>query len=298
VSLDALPGISLTALLTASARAREPALSGDAYAGAWVAPAAAAQVEALRRDYAREVCAGEDAGLAVRCRFFLDALREMAAAHPDLAYVGLGAGFTSYPLLTDRPVRAMEVDLAPVVALKRARLAELAAGGAAPHRTVDLCAADLARAADRARLRRTLARELGGRPSFVLLEGVSYYLPRAALDDLLDAVRGAQAPGSRLAFDYWGPDAEDHPVLRAMGRFYAARLGWHGGAYSLLETAEVASLAGYRPVRLTDAVAHEATLRASAHVPASMDGASSPPDPVRAADPATFVERFALLERA
>jgi O-methyltransferase involved in polyketide biosynthesis len=283
VSLATLPGISLTALLTAAARARHPVLSGDRYAAAWVAPHAA-QVEELRREYAREVCAGEDAGLAVRCRFFLHALREMAAEHPALAYVGLGAGFTSYPLLTTRPVRALEVDLAPVMALKRARLAELAALGAAPRRRVAMRAADLARPTDRAGLRRRLARALSGRPSFVLLEGVSYYLPRPALHDLLDAIRAAQAPGSRLAFDYWGPDAAGHPVLHALGRFYAARLGWPEGGYTLLEPREAASLGGYRPLRLSDAVAEAAALGLSAGAAPAGEGG-------------TFVERFALLER-
>lgn len=282
----AAEGLSLTAFLTCAARAREEALSGDRYAAAWTPPGLAAEVEALREEYAREVCPHEDTGLAVRNRFFLERLRAFAAAHPGAAFANLGAGLTSYPLLVDPPLRALEVDLPALVAAKRARLDELRAVGAVPDCEVRMEAADLSEAEGRARLVEWLAEALGPRPSFVLMEGISYYLAPAALAGVLEAVRRAQAPGSLLALDFWGPEVRGHPVFAALERFYASRLAWREGAYTLLGEGDVRGIAGYRVAALTDCAAERAALLGEA-----------PPSETGSAEGETFLERFAVLRR-
>jgi methyltransferase (TIGR00027 family) len=136
------------------------------------------------------------------CRHaFIDA--HLVAALPSLArLLILGAGYDARAYrfaseIGDRPV--YEVDLAPLSRRKAAIVAgrpQLFGHASVRRVEVDFRTESLAQQLDASGF-------AGGAPTFVVWEGVSMYLNRAALDETLRALASLCGPGSVLAMDCW-----------------------------------------------------------------------------------------------
>jgi O-methyltransferase involved in polyketide biosynthesis len=275
--------ISDTAYLVNESRARALALSGDRYARHWIPSAQSKRVARLWDDFAAAVYAHDDIELAVRNRFFLDQLQEFTHAHPAAVVCNIGAGFTSYPFLLEPGVHFVEVDYPDVSAQKQRRLAELQSRNILPQRAIDFVMADLNNPDDRASLRKTLQQAMAGGPSFILMEGLSYYLPQAVMTDLGQTFSSLQTRGSLLAFDFWRPDMTQQAVFIRLQQFFSRRFGHAQLDYFLFDEVFIDTLPGYHIRVLTDVVREE---RRYAKVPVLID------------PPAVLRENYAVLERA
>jgi methyltransferase (TIGR00027 family) len=125
----------------------------------------------------------------------LDALKDGARQ-----VVILGAGFDSRGYRFTRELRGvqfLEVDYGPTQEFKKARVKEIL--GAVPPNVVyvpmDFTKDDLLQQLTKGGYSET-------QKSFFLWEGVTFYLPEAAVKDTLRFVRDHAAAGSRLAFNY------------------------------------------------------------------------------------------------
>lgn len=187
--------------------ARPPAarLVTDPFAPAFLGPAARVALRAGRPavvDAADALASGLIAFVGARHRFIDDAL--LAALEEGIAEVLiLGAGYDSRAwrfadALDGRPV--VELDH-PATGARKTRIVARHAGSwpVVDRRTI---AADL----QAQRLGEVLRRGGVGRhgPVFVVWEGVSMYLSRAAVEETLATLAQA-APGSRVALDLWDP---------------------------------------------------------------------------------------------
>jgi methyltransferase (TIGR00027 family) len=127
----------------------------------------------------------------------LDAVQEGATQ-----VVVLGAGFDSRAYRFQSQlgnVRVMEVDYGPTQAYKKQRLGEILE--VIPP-NVSFVPMDFTKDSLLDQLRNAGYSEQQN--TFFLWEGVTYYLPESAVKDTLRFVRDHSAPGSRIAFDYFG----------------------------------------------------------------------------------------------
>jgi methyltransferase (TIGR00027 family) len=173
---------------------RADALFDDPFAAHFAGTAA---LEAVARSTRK------DGRIAVRTRFFDDALANALRAAPGAQVVLLGAGLDarawrlSPPDGTPRCSLLLEVDRADVLCAKAALLRSLYAP--APLRLCEAYAAvacDLTSAAWPEALR-----SAGHRPEVPtvwLLEGLLYYLPSSTVDSLLRTCAACSAPGSAV----------------------------------------------------------------------------------------------------
>jgi methyltransferase (TIGR00027 family) len=116
--------------------------------------------------------------------------------------VVLGAGFDSRAYRFQSQlgnVRVLEVDYGPTQAYKKQRLGEIVE--VIPS-NVSFVPMDFTKDSLLEQLRNAGYSEQQN--TFFLWEGVSYYLPESAVKDTLHFVRDHSAPGSRIAFDYFG----------------------------------------------------------------------------------------------
>ena len=134
----------------------------------------------------------------------------------------LGAGYDSRAYrfadeIGERPV--YEVDLAPLSRRKAAIVAAQRRRCSA-HASIERVEIDFRTQSLTDRLAGRRFRR-AARPTFVVWEGVSMYLTRAAVDGTLAALRRLCGPGSVLAMDYWqhvgGPRAYDRCAAPASG---------------------------------------------------------------------------------
>lgn len=240
--------ISESAFLVNESRARNVALSRDRFAHLWVTEGTRALWEAFSRD----VYPHDAIELGVRNRFFLESLSAFVGANPGAVFVNMGAGFTSYPYLIDEPFRSIEVDFGHVIDYKRAKVQAWQSKGLMPERPLEYIAADLQSDAGILRLQEALDRRLKRSRSFILMEGLTYYLSREELVRLLELYKSLQQEGSIVAFDFWTPDTRTHPTFARLRTFFQDRFGHAETQYNLFELDFVRSIPGYELTAHTD----------------------------------------------
>lgn len=199
---------SLTSTLVALGRAYAPR-QRDVYAerlasAPWRALAAAGARPGWRRAV-RELSLGFVDHLALRTAT-LDAFVRRAADEGITQVVILGAGLDARAWRLGLPLRFFEVDHPSTQALKRRRAPSEASTFVPVDFTRDDLGAALAAAGHAADL-----------PTAWLWEGVTMYLPSAAVDGTLGVVAARSAPGSRIALTYLDPSAVPLAPLIRMG---------------------------------------------------------------------------------
>lgn len=196
-------GVHDSAFIVNAFRARFPQVSADHHATLWLCE----RHEHWATHYAQHVGPSEVLVHALRHRFFLERLQAFLAATPEAALINIGAGFTNYPYLIQPDIPCCEVDTAFTVAFKQQKLAEFEAQGLLPARPITFLPLDDLN--DLAQLSGLLARLwtwLEGRPSFVLLEGVLFYLHLSTIESLLAGLASIQGEGGIVATTSFRPE--------------------------------------------------------------------------------------------
>lgn len=245
--------ISATAFVINVSRAKREDLSQDIYAKLWVTP----EAETLWDELARVVYPADDVSSSLRNRFYLERQRTFAAKNAHPVSLNVAAGFSSYPYLLGPQWRCVEVDYPHIVAAKRERTVTWEADGRLPRRDVTSFGADLGQAAGVEAVGRALPGWIAARPTFVVMEGITYYLPRPVLDRLF-ALYAAHLPaGSLVVFEHWPPDAATYPVFTRLNAYLKNRFDWTAPAYDLFDGDYLAGLAGFEVVETADIAAAE-----------------------------------------
>jgi O-methyltransferase involved in polyketide biosynthesis len=241
-------GISGTAFMVNCSRSKREDISRDVYAKLWVTPESLVEWDAL----AESVYAHDDINLSVRNRFFLERLQRFIVSNRDPVFVDVASGFDNYPFLVDGRCTFLEFDLPHVMAYKKERVARWMEEGKLPRREVGYHSIDLNDADERKRLRRDLKAMIGGRPSIITLQGITYYLGRRSLDDILSVFREAQEGGSLVLFDYWKPDAMENATMQRLKKHLQVTYGYTNLEWNLFDDAYIDRIPGYRRIESDD----------------------------------------------
>lgn len=225
--------VSGTAFVVNYSRSRMEEISRDRYARLWVTP----ESIALWNELAREVYPNDDLNVSLRNRFYLGRIQEFIDKNRGKkpVIINIAAGFTSYPFLASGDAAFIEVDLPGIADYKSRTLSRWIRERKLPARPVRFLACDLLVPAQREALEEELRMLTGGRPSLVILEGITYYLDRLTIQDLLSRLGSIQSPGSCIAFDYWKPDAMEYPVMVRLRDYFYRKFGERGTGWFLYD---------------------------------------------------------------
>ena len=251
--------VSGTAFVVNYSRSRLPEISLDSYAGLWVT----AEAVELWHELSREVYPNDDLNLSLRTRFYLSCLEALISSCSQPAMVVLAAGFTNYPFLLPDSYLALEYDFAHIIDYKQRKTKELMTENLLPLRTVQYLSADLNAADCRKQLREELADKLHGRSTVVIMEGITYYLTKETLTDILSILSDVLAAGSIVALDYWPPDCMDYPVMPRLREYFDRKFGGGGSEWLLLDDKYFQNLKGFQAAHITDIAALERKYAAS-----------------------------------
>ncbi len=256
--MDLNCSISDTAFLVNESRARMVDVSGDIYAKHWVLPERREFVIKLWDDFAVEVYPHDDLELSIRNRFFFKFLQKFVSINKkNPVFIIVGAGFISYPFLLDRSIYCIEIDYPHVVTFKESRRKCLINESILPDRNVKFFATDLQNIKDLGRLKILFSSDVAGKPSFILLEGLTYYLDMPVLNTLFNMFSEIQPTGSILAFDFWKPDIIQHPVFKRMKKFFSERFDYAEHNYSFIDDKIIDSIEGYDVLEKSNVIEQE-----------------------------------------
>ncbi len=196
-------GVHDSALIVNAYRARQFPLSGDPYATLWVTK----ESEIWADEYAEKVGQTEILVHALRHRFFLKSLQQFLHKNPDGVFINIGAGFTNYPYLIDANIPCCEVDREVNVFFKQHKLAEFEQSVQLPKRNIHFLITDnLNNLESISHLALSLKEWVNHRPSFVLFEGVFFYLTFEAIKHFFKALVTLQQSGDRIGITCFRPE--------------------------------------------------------------------------------------------
>lgn len=241
--------LSESAFITSEMRARRVEVSQDVYARLWLTEG----TRKLLDEYVRVSLPWDPIEGAVRNRWHLENLRQYVTPSEPWVFVNLGAGFTSYSLLFPKFARAIEADLPPVIQYKKQKYQEYVAHGLIPPYPIDFQEIDLDTTAGLDTLQQQLGDWIRGKPSFLILEGVSAYLKPESLRRLVTMCATLQQPGSFFAFDFWEPSVVEHGLYIATQDFWQNYFNFAETRYNLIGLDYLKDFPEYRLLEHTDA---------------------------------------------
>lgn len=222
-------------------------LSRDKYAYLWVPPDGVA----LWEEWVGKSFVNDALELSIRNRYFLERLEDFVENTESPAFVNIACGFTSYAHLVGEEVASFELDFPEVVEHKSGQVQAFQEAGKMPERSVTYCGLDLCSDGGIGALQEALAEWSQGRPTYVLLEGITYYLSPTILDELLSSIRSVQSPGSQIAVEYWQPDIVNFKVYQDLQKHFADDLDHDPQMYNLFDMEYLDKLDGYRVIEST-----------------------------------------------
>jgi methyltransferase (TIGR00027 family) len=160
--------------------------------------------------------------LGQRTRFLDDALYRSLETVEQVVILGAGWDTRAYNLVRQADVRVYEVDTAQMQTAKRRALARARIDPSG----VVFCTADLNHGSWLEALE-----QVGldpGKPTFVLWEGVTYYLTPTAVEATLQTVATQLAAGSAIAFDYFSKHYVEGGELSLLPPLFASAFHWVG----------------------------------------------------------------------
>lgn len=188
--MDEKIAIHDTAFVTAAFRASDMALSKDSFAHLWPT---AKTLEHMAK-YTREVSEHEPIAHCLRNRFFYEQINNLQARGKIEVLINFGSGFSMYPFLLNKSLVNIEIDQAYIVDYKKEMTSSWQAKGKLPKRELYFLPCDFTNPTQLALLFSRIKEICGNRPSFILLEGVLFFLggkETAALFDLFAKLQQA-----------------------------------------------------------------------------------------------------------
>jgi O-methyltransferase involved in polyketide biosynthesis len=239
--------ISDSAFLVNESRSRRVDISKDIYAHLWINES----TNKLWNDFNSEVYPFDDIQMALRNRFFLEQLKSFINKSSKPVIINIGTGFTSYPFLVSENCKFIEIDLPNVIEYKQKKIKQFIKNGDLPNRNIIFMTADICDKNDQMKLKESLIPHLKDKPSFILLEGVTYFLKKQYLNKLFNIFSEIQISNSILAFDFWKLDEADHPVLKKLMRFFSNRFDFDENQYNLIDLDYIQNIKEYELVEST-----------------------------------------------
>jgi O-methyltransferase involved in polyketide biosynthesis len=228
-------------------------LSGDIYADLWVNK----KTLKLGDDFAHKVYKHDDIHLSIRNRYFLTLLESFIKKNKNSVFINIAAGFTNYPFLVKPKCKFIEVDYRHVIEFKKNKIDKWQHENKLPNRKIEFFAVDLQSKKDHYKLENAMNFWIKDTPSYILLEGITYYLKMPILKQLFEIFRRVQSKDSIIGFDFWRPEIKKHPVFIRMQNYFLDWFGFEKQKYNLFNLSFLKNINGYKIEEITDVTKQE-----------------------------------------
>lgn len=242
-----------TAFVTAYFRASNTELSGDIYADMWTDEST--RDHAL--NYVSAVSEYEPMAHCLRNRFILDLLTSLYAEEKLGVLINFGSGFSMYPYLLPDAIEHIEIDLPHLVDYKKEKLNTWVAQGRLPHRNISFMGQDFTSSLDQ--LPDGILKLKSGKPSFILLEGVVFFLNRESTLNLMELFGRIQQTGEMLGSVSFCAEEESNPAFKLLISYM--KENWDPVSpfqYQTMEKEDYKAIPGYHLVHDKDTISEAA----------------------------------------
>lgn len=237
-----------TAFVVSTFRANDAALSKDQYAHLWVNEATNQLIPA----FTQSVSEHDPMLHCLRNRYFQDRMDAFFAKHPNGTFINFGAGFSMYPFMLPASVLSIEIDFAHTLAHKQKSLNKWTKEGQLPSRNIHFLSADF-NIESAEYLVAKVKPFIQGQATFILLEGVTFFLDMPTNHKLMNVFAALQQAGDQLGVVSYLPELETAPVYRRLLDYFDANNATNDAfAHQTIPNEFYENLAGYQLIEHQD----------------------------------------------
>lgn len=200
-------------------------VSQDIYSNLWIPTNQKDKARELWNKFSEEVYPYDDIELGIRTVYFLNILKTVILENPETIFINIGAGFTSYQYLLDKPFFTIEVDYREIINVKKSRARTLVEKKNIPYRTTYYVPCNLSDKISRINAFQKISSFTNSKNTFVLCEGLFYYLPISTVENIIKNISKLQRKGDVFAFDYWKPELRNNKIYKRLVEFYSKEMG-------------------------------------------------------------------------
>lgn len=182
-----------TAFVTSAFRAFDEKLSQDHFAKLWQNP----KTEQWIAAYLDKVSSEETYTHCLRNRYFLDKVKDLAQNQEIEVLINFGSGFSMYPFLLNEKLINIEIDKPEIVDYKKIKIEKWQKENILPKRNLHFIGVDFSENYKEDLLSKINAIK-ADKSSFILVEGVLFFLNRNDTDNLFDFFNILQKNGDYI----------------------------------------------------------------------------------------------------
>lgn len=208
-----------TAFITSMFRAMNTSLSKDCYSKLWNNRITKVWVT----DYLKEVSTEEVHTHCVRNRFFLEKIQKLVKKTKIDILINFGSGFSMYPFLLDESIEHIEIDKPDIIDYKKHKISNWVQTGELPERKIHFIGVDFEE--DYKELLYTKIQKIKkNKKSFVLIEGVLFFLNKNQADILFDFFNEIQKEGDYLGSVSFNSSVKETKAFSRLLNFFNDRV--------------------------------------------------------------------------
>ena len=182
-----------TAFVTSTFRSFDENLSQDKYAKLWQN----SKTEQWIEEYLDQVSSEEIYTHCLRNRYFLDRIKDLVHNQEIEVLINFGSGFSMYPFLLNEKLINIEIDKPEIVDYKKVKIKDWQEENILPRRNIHFIGVDFSENYKEDLLSK-IQSITAAKSSFILVEGVLFFLDREETDNLFNFFNIIQKSGDYI----------------------------------------------------------------------------------------------------
>ncbi len=204
-----------TAFVVSTYRSYHEDVSKDTYAKLWNNEA----TDALIPDILKSVSEHEAILHSLRNRFFYERMYSFFKENNGGTLINFGSGFSMYQFSFEDNVSTIEIDKKDIVDYKKEKVDAWTLEGTLPNRNIQYASIDFNTHTEEQMIA-YLTPLLEKRPTFILLEGVLFFLDKKTSNKLFNVFKGLQKPGDLVGSVSYLPEIEKTEVYHRLLHYF------------------------------------------------------------------------------
>ncbi len=204
-----------TAFIVSTYRSYHEDVSKDAYAKLWNNPA----TDALIPDIIKSVSEHEAILHSLRNRFFYERMNSFFKENGGGTLINFGSGFSMYQFSFDNNVSTIEIDKKDIIDYKKEKIDHWTQEGKLPYRDIQYAAIDFNKNSVEEMVN-SLRPIIKKEPTFILIEGVVFFLDRTTTNKLFNVFKELQKPNDLVGLVTYLPEVENTAVYKRLLHYF------------------------------------------------------------------------------
>ncbi|WP_405205514.1 class I SAM-dependent methyltransferase [Aquimarina sp. LLG6339-5] len=204
-----------TAFIVSTYRSYHENISKDIYAKLWNNPKTEALIPSITNAISKE----ESILHSIRNRYFYERLKSFFNQNNGGTLINFGAGFSMYQFLLNDNVSTIEIDKEDIIEYKKSKIDLWTEEGKLPKRNVQYLSLDFNLDSEE-KMIRSLKKIITKAPTFIVLEGVLFFLNKTITQKLFTVFKGLQKQGDLIGSVSYIPEIEKLEVYKRLLNYF------------------------------------------------------------------------------